>query len=1147
MSELFSRVSKGASMSLSTTSLPDMLGVEHQTFLIQFDMSGDPDSLTMQLETIGARTVSTVTPADPDREQGPLLLVEMLVDQTPEQAIETLSGLPGVAFAELNATVSILDMGTGSSDITRVGDVVEHSNPLTFTADLAPAPFAIVDQAQAAPEAIVSTNLITPATWNHQSAPQPNPFDSAPTSDIGLIPYAPVDDMSPSTEGLWTLSGGQWMDAAGEMAWSVSAADAQMTVTIDAVSNDPGYVNGSLWGMYGDKTVITNQFGSQAGEAWTASFTGTTKTVVGVVDTGIDYTHPDLYLNVWLNQGEIPSSIRSHLTDSDHDGLITFRDLNDGSNKSYVTDINKNGYIDAGDLLKDSRWVDGIDQDGNGYKDDLVGWDFVNNDNNPFDDNGHGTHVSGTIGAMGGNGAGVAGVDWTVQIVAMKFLNASGSGSIDGAIQAINYFTHEAQATPTENFVATNNSWGGAGASQALTDAVTLAAKNDILFVAAAGNSATNTDIVANYPSDLSTATGASYDAVISVASLTSAGVLSSFSNYGATTVDLAAPGSSIYSTLPGGVYGTMSGTSMATPFVTGAVALYAAAHPDATAADIKTALLASTDATASLSGLTLTGGRLDIGNLLNPAAQPLDIASGVNTLASLVAGQPQISTIDTAGDQDWFRITLVAGNQYDFTMNPGAGSGLDSYLRLLDANGLQLAFNDDLGTPSCHISYIATTGGTYYVSAQGHDTSVGAYNLSVTTSPAPTVINGGSGNDLLIGGALNETLNGDAGNDTLNGGIGADTMVGGIGDDVYYVDYVGDVVVEGIGQGSDDVYASVTYTLSANVEHLTLTGSAGINGTGNAINNIITGNSGANALDGGAGADTMIGGAGDDIYRVDNVGDIVIENGLGGNDGVVSSINYTLTANVEGLALSGSASINGTGNSMNNTIYGNSGNNVIDGAGGADLMIGGAGNDTYVVDNPGDYVVEDVAGGTDNVLTSISYMLTANVENLTLTGSTGINGFGNSLNNMIVGNAGNNYIDGGAGQDSLVGGAGNDTLNGGLGNDTLDGGSGADAFVFNTPLIAGNIDTIVSFNAVEDKILIDHSIFTAFGKLGPIDYGALASGPIATEFDDHIVFNKTSGDLFYDADGNGRLAAVQFATIANLNGLLSSQNFIVI
>ena len=1149
-------------MSLLTTDLPNTLDLEPRTFLVQFDVNQSEEALTAGLATIGAKAVSTITPAHPDEGRGPLLLVEMLSDQAPAQSIETLSRLPGVAFAEVNAQVAIADMAAPSSDQGFVGAGMSLSGNLALIANPTPSGEAAPALANVAPDGFFSPILDAP---QGRDAAHSDPIGLSADADASIAPPTPGDQAELDGDHIWTAPESPDTPDFADMSWFGALTDVQMNVTVEGgIIYDKSYLNGSQWGMYGDKTAVVNPYGSQAGEAWAAGFTGKMTTVVGVIDTGVDYTHPDLYRNIWLNQGEIPQAlVNAGLSDRDSDDLITFRDLNDSRNAAYVTDLNKNGYIDAGDLLKDARWANKTDDDGNQKTDDLIGWDFINNDNDPFDDNGHGTHVSGVIGAMGGNGVGVNGVNWDVQIVAMKFLAASGAGSVSGAVKAINYFTEAAIdasiAQTNENFVATNNSWGGPTNSQALSDAVTKAAQEGILFIAAAGNGSVNTDATGNYPSNLSTndpydpLTG--YDAVISVASLTNAGTLSSFSNYGAETVDLAAPGSNIYSTLPGGAYGTMSGTSMATPFVTGAVALYASAHPELfdasadpkeTAYRIRDALLESTNSTASLNGVTVTGGRLDIGNLLNPILQPVDIIGGTSTTASLI-NTTQSSTIDFAGDQDWFRLAFTSGNRYDFVMTPRAASSLDGYLRLLDANGMQIIVNEDPFSANSRLSFIATTSGTYYISAQGNQSSMGAYALSMAETLAPTVINGTSGNDALIGGRLNETLNGYGGNDTLDGGAGVDTMIGGIGDDVYYVDNSSDLIVEQGTQGADRVFATVSYILSSGVENLTLTGSANLDGGGNALNNLITGNTGKNIIDGKEGVDTMIGGAGDDTYYVETIGDTIVENASAGNDTVYASINYTLAANVEALVLQTSSSINGTGNAVNNTIIGNNGNNVIDGGGGADWMEGRLGNDTYVVDHAGDYVYEDIGAGTDAVMASISYMLTGNVESLTLTGSAAINGFGNSLNNVINGNSSNNYLDGGAGQDSLVGGVGNDTLNGGLGNDMLDGGAGADFFVFNSTLGSANIDRIAAFSVVDDTIYLAQSIFNAFGGYGAIAAGAFNTTSAPLEADDRIIFNKTTGDLFYDADGSGRNAAVQFATLANVTGTMSAKDFVVI
>ena len=297
------------------------------------------------------------------------------------------------------------------------------------------------------------------------------------------------------------------------------------------------------------------------------------------------------------------------------------------------------------------------------------------------------------------------------------------------------------------------------------------------------------------------------------------------------------------------------------------------------------------------------------------------------------------------------------------------------------------------------------------------------------------------TGPNLLFGFAGNDTLTGGAGNDILNGGTGNDSMAGGAGNDTYVVDAVLDSVTENPGGGTDTVLTTLTtYTLGTNVENLTYTGAGNFTGTGNSLANVITGGVGNDTLnDGGAGGgDTLVGGAGSDTYVVANAGDVITENAGEGTDTVQTTLNsYALGVNLENLTFTGTGAFTGTGNTLVNTIRGGADNDVLDGgvnAAGVDTMVGGSGSDTYRVRNLGDVVTEAAGGGTDTVLAFVNtYALSANVENLTFSGTGAFTGTGNNLSNVITGGGGNDTLDSGAntagnGGDQLIGGAGNDT-----------------------------------------------------------------------------------------------------------------------
>ena len=289
-------------------------------------------------------------------------------------------------------------------------------------------------------------------------------------------------------------------------------------------------------------------------------------------------------------------------------------------------------------------------------------------------------------------------------------------------------------------------------------------------------------------------------------------------------------------------------------------------------------------------------------------------------------------------------------------------------------------------------------------------------------------------------GNALDNKITGNDGANTLDGGAGKDTLIGRDGDDVYVVDHASDVVTEDAGKGTDTVRSAVAWTLGANLENLTLTGSAAVNATGNATANILTGNDGANTLDGLLGADTMAGGLGNDSYVVDHAGDIVKELADQGTDTVTTTLqDWTLGDHVENLKLAGTLNViyrSGTGNALANQLVGSDGADILDGQGGADTMLGGKGNDVYRVDHAGDVITEKTGEGNDTVQVGFNYTLGANLENLQLGGNATL-GVGNAADNLLYGTTGADRLDGLAGNDNLFDRDGAvDTLVGGAGND---------------------------------------------------------------------------------------------------------------
>lgn len=472
-----------------------------------------------------------------------------------------------------------------------------------------------------------------------------------------------------------------------------------------------------------------NDYDINAPEAWNVT-QGSSSTLAAVTDTGVNYTHSDLYLKVAINQGEIPAS-KAGAVDVNLNGFLDFQDLNSPTNTSFVTDSNSNGRIDAGDLLANgSGWEDGSDNDNNGYADDLVGWDFANADNDPYDDHGHGTHVTGTVAASTNNGLGVAGVDWNARIVPVKIFLANGTTTESKVVSGVSY-------AAARGAKAINASWGGTSSSAALKQVLdTMASANQTIFIAAAGNNGTNSDTLPFYPAAYRISN------LVSVAAVDPTnGSLASYSNYGANTIDLAAPGSNILSTTLDGSYGYSSGTSMAAPHVTGLASLLYGHKPGTTASQAVNALKSNVRLMGSLQGKTVTGGMINAYRTLQDV-----VTSPTASIDEPSSLPPSSFTIRFSKP-----VTGVTANDFRLTRNGGSNllTGLETVGASADSMVYTLQGTSSLATQAGNYTLTLVAANSGILDRVGNALTADAqrsFTINAPSTQAPTLV------DLRVG-----------------------------------------------------------------------------------------------------------------------------------------------------------------------------------------------------------------------------------------------------------------------------------------------------------------------------------------------------------------------------------------------------------
>jgi len=832
----------------------------------------------------------------------------------------------------------------------------------------------------------------------------------------------------------------------------VAYAEPNYRVVPLSTPNDPGFT--ALWGLNNTgQTGGTADADIDAVEAW-SDFTGTDKAVVTVIDSGIYDTHPDLADNMWINPGEIAGN--------------------------------------------------GIDDDNNGRVDDIHGYDFSDDDADIFDDAwvGHGSHVAGTIGATGNNSAGLVGVNWDVSLMGAKIApNAFDSVIID----ATNYVTTMRQNFGV-NITAINASYGSFSFSQSTKDSIAAVNAAGVVFVAAAGNGCDpttcdwigdNNDVLPAYP--------ASYDldGIISVANTDHKDNRATSSNFGLVSVDLGAPGSSILSTVPtwvnGSGYDYKSGTSMAAPQVTGAVALLRGLRPSLTVQQTKDAILGTVDPIAALNGITVTGGRMNLaaavtevaGNVVVSARESLtgnlnDDGTG-DEFSVKRDGTDLVLTIDAVESDrvTYSSVTGVAilGSSDDDTLTIDHTGGLIDvpviYTAFDGANTLQVIgdldytlSNTELLSPGAgnvelaYVESVELTGGA----------SANTINASAFTAGA-VVLNGLGDNDILLGGAGHDELNGGTGDDTFVAGDGNDTLSGGDGiDQIQQAGDVNQVLTDTMatGLGTDSI---------AEIEEAQLIGGASANSlnasdfSGGAT---LLGLDGNDSLWGAAADDSLDGGDGTDQIQQTIDADQVLINTQVTGDGT-----DTLESIEHAWLIGGN-----TNNSLDADGFSN-GPVTLDGAGGDDTLTGSSQNDSLDGGTGNDLVLQ--VANTDQVLTNSTLTGRGNdvltgIELASLTGGTA----GDRLD--AAGFSGPVTLDGGQGNDTLVGGDDNDILTGGPGTDRVEQAADSNQVLTDNSLTGNGNDTLI---AIERALLTggtsDNTLDSSGFTLGSVTLQGLA------------------------------------------------------